>query len=1396
MNNKVLRLYSLIFLIIFSLSEFLFAQLNPNNLVQFNEKDGLPGAEIGQVLQDHLGYIWIPSLSGLTRYNGYEFKRYLMNLHDSTSIKTTIIGSLFEDSKRNIWIGGTACIDVYNPYNKSFKQFENGALREFTQLVDINSISESENGVIYFGVCENTAPAFKNSSPEISNCLLYYDEKDGIIKKFQPPKGIVIRRVYRLRSDFQKNIWILSKSGLFKIDRKNNFTKINAFNEELINNNGIIHDFKIDKNGIIWISGYNSKFFSFDTKTEKTKVYSLNGLFKGFDNKLVTRAIAIDKFNNIWLGSDQGLIFFDRAKKKFDIFQNESGRYIERADIYGLNFDSFGSLWIGTESKGLLKYDERTLFESFSYNKDENSSLTSGWANRIIEGKNGKIWITTSDDNLNNFGLNEFDPKTRKIKRWFIKNSLPACHALYGIYQLSKNQFYLGTDLGLFLFNSNNNSIKKIIFNGLSKNSFIYDFYNDTKGNLWLCTNIGIYKRNKGGEKFTHYYLVSYDSLRSVSNQVTRVIESKHYGLWFCTDNGLFLYNYDKDKFERRGFDIKSGSVFPCQDINSLYEDKNGIVWIGEWEGGLSRYNPLTGEIKNYSTNDGLPSMNIQGILGDEKNNTLWLSTFEGLVRFDKSTKQFTNYTTEDGIQSQLFADGSYLKTSNGLFIFGGSNGITVFNPNDIVRNSIPPKVFLTDLKISNKSILPGKNSILKKPIYDTDEITLNHNDNNISIDFIALHYLNPSKNQYAYILENYEKDWRSVGNQRSAYYSNLPPGEYMFRVKASNNHDLWNVKGAELKIIIKPPWWETWWAYLTYAAFTLFALYLIRRYEMNRISYKNQIKINEAVLKEKEETEKIKSQFFANISHEFRTPLTLILGPAEKIITSSTKDIKKEAGIIKTNSLRLLHLVNQLLDLSKLESEKLKLKASKQNIVSFIKWIALSFESLSESKDITLQLITEQEYIELYFDKEKMTKIFTNILSNAFKFTPEEGKITITIKEISLSKQDLSNQVWNNKGNSAKNFVEIKIRDTGIGIPQSEITKLFDRFYQVDSSLTREHEGTGIGLALTKELVELHRGRIIVNSELGKWAEFTVNLPLGFDHLKQDEIFTEEIGEHEIVKLVMDEESIKISDDIENEIAEKNNGASKDIILVVEDNYDMRKYIKNSLSNSYLVEEAINGEQGLRKAEKIIPDLIISDIMMPKMDGNELTKKLKNDERTSHIPIIILTAKTGQDNKLEGLKTGADDYLIKPFDTQELIVRIENLIKIRKNLQVKYGKGEPVHLHGDKKLRKIDEQFLTKVLGIIENHISDESFSIEDFSYEIGMSRTQLHRKLKAIAGKSASQYLRTVRLARAKKLIEEENGNISEIAYSVGFSSPAYFTKCFKEEFGYPPSEIKFLK
>jgi signal transduction histidine kinase/DNA-binding response OmpR family regulator len=937
-------------------------------------------------------------------------------------------------------------------------------------------------------------------------------------------------------------------------------------------------------------------------------------------------------------------------------------------------------------------------------------------------------------------------------------------------------------------------------------NNFIRTIYKDKIGNLWIGTEVGLNKLISGTATMSPAYFVRYlhnpkDSTTISNSRVWCIYQDQQGTIWIGTSGGLNKLIPSKDYNSQATFihyahDSKDPSSLSDNHVISIYQDNSGNFWIGTDAGGLSKFDSKSEKFVHFNEEDGLPDNSIKGILGDDEGN-LWLSTSNGLSKFNPKTVTFKNYSTTDGLQSNFFQGGAYFKNKKGEMFFGGDNGFNSFYPDSIKENVRIPPIVITDFRLFNNSVPVGldtttNRTILKKSITETKEIELSYKDFIISFEFAALDFHTPEKNKYAYILKGFDKEWNYTdANKRFATYTNLDPGEYTFKVKGSNNDGIWNETGASIKLIITPPWWSAWWAYSVYFLFGLGLLYSLRRYELNRTQLKNQVKLDEVKLKEREETDKMKSRFFANISHEFRTPLTLILGPTEKVLSESKdNETKKQLSIVKRSANRLLGLINQLLDLSKLEAGKLELKASKTNIVPFIKGLTMSFESMAERKDITLKIKSSSDEIELYFDKEKMTKIMTNLLSNAFKFTPEGGQITVALSLIpSPSGRGMS------KG-QGEGEVRITVLDTGVGISEEELSKLFDRFYQVDSSQTREHEGTGIGLALTKELVELHHGTISVDSKLGSWTEFTVTLPLGEKHLNDEEIVEEPVilsGAKNFTEPVIDD---FVKTDSSSQAPQNDNTLDEDknIVLVVEDNYDVREFIKDALGNEFQIEEAQNGEQGVRKAEQVIPDLIISDVMMPKMDGNELTKRLKNDEKTSHIPIILLTAKSEQQSKLEGLETGADDYLTKPFDTKELRVRINNLISIRKKLQEKYSKGDfiPVKKIEGKKLSDLDERFMSKVMEVIESHISEEEFSIEEFDREIGMGRVQLYRKVKALTGKSPSRYIRSIRLNRAKNMIEEKKGNISEIAYSVGFSSPQYFTRCFKEEFGFPPSDL----
>ena len=691
--------------------------------------------------------------------------------------------------------------------------------------------------------------------------------------------------------------------------------------------------------------------------------------------------------------------------------------------------------------------------------------------------------------------------------------------------------------------------------------------------------------------------------------------------------------------------------------------------------------------------------------------------------------------------------------------------GMVAFNPDNIEINTIPPKLVITDIKLFNKSLAIGSNSPLKQNISVTKEIQFAHWQNDISLECAALHFSHPQKNKYAYWLENYEKDWNFAGTNRLAVYTNLDPGEYIFHVKGANSYDVWNEEYISLRIVIHPPWWETWWAYLMYTLIFIIMITFIHFTQRKRIRIGNELEMRDFETKKLKEVDAMKSKFFANISHEFRTPLTLIEGPVEKLLASDkSNDRRNIYKMIKRNSERLLNLINELLELSKLESGKMKLSAQRGDIVSFTKAIVMSFESLADKKRIQIDITSSSDFIELYFDKEKMQKILANIISNAFKFTPEDGKITVCIEG------DISNRT-----------VIIEIADSGIGIPQEELPKIFDRFYQVVSTNMEGYEGTGIGLSLTKELVEIHHAAITVKSEEGNGSTFTLTFPLGTEHFEEEELIYSEseiILQDEII-----EENISVSSIIEEE---------KPLLLIVEDNHDVREFIINIIENKYRYYEGQDGQEGYEKALEHMPDLIVSDIMMPKLTGDKMCERLKNDQITSHIPIVLLTAKVSDQDKIEGLQIGADDYLIKPFNDKELLARINNLIIQRRKLREKYLRDAEIR-PTEVAVTSVDKKFIEKLMRVVEENISNPEFHVEQLADLLAMSRTQLNRKISSILGQKPNEFIRKYRIRRAAELIKQNFGNMTAVAYKVGFDNLSYFSKCFKQIYKQSPLEFE---
>jgi len=906
----------------------------------------------------------------------------------------------------------------------------------------------------------------------------------------------------------------------------------------------------------------------------------------------------------------------------------------------------------------------------------------------------------------------------------------------------------------------------------------IYHVFEDREGEIWVMTEnyLSHFKDPEQGI-FKNY---RFNPAESVREQIRPVItEDRSGNFWIGTAIGLLHFDRISESFRHYSHDPSDTTSLNNNLIKSIQPDPehpDKRLWIGT-TAGLSRFDIQSEQFTRYTTAHGLPNNVIYAILPDDSG-YLWVSTNRGLSRFDPDTMDFRNYNVHDGLQSNEFNTGAYFRSSSGELFFGGISGLNYFYPEKVTDNPNPPEIALTGFKIDDREITYQNSSgILGAPVPFVNNIQVNHNDDVLTFRFAALDYSAPEKNQYAYKLEGLSENWVELGNYASAIFTNIPHGEYILRIKASNNDGVWNEAGIGIGLIVTPPWWQTWWAYFIYVILFLAAGYSLRRYELKRYHLKNQLELDRVQIESLQKLDHLKSQFFANISHEFRTPLTLILGQIENVLTSDMdRKEKRKLEMATKNANRLLTLINQLLDLSKLEAGKMEVNKKQHNIVSFLKSLLYSFETLAESKEITLVFDSESDWIPVMFDTEKLERVFLNLITNAFKFTDPGGEIGMKVKKISAKK------------------VEIRVKDTGIGIPEDRIHNIFDRFYQVDSASTRLYEGTGIGLALVNEFVKLHNGDIEVQSKFGddsedrqSGTEFIIRLPVGHIDSKH------ETG-NEPHKISSYDPNSGISQSISRP-ADLNllpSNLDREILLIVEDNAEVREFIREQLEDDYRILEAENGLRGIELSREEIPDLIISDLMMPEMDGYDFCEHIRNDEKTSHIPVIMLTAKAGLENKLKGLETGTDAYLTKPFKVKELQVRVRKLIQQRQELRDQFSESGLIrtsNITDD----SIEKAFLEKAINVVENNFSNEQFNVQKFSDALNMTSSQLNRKLHALLEQSAIQFIIAVRLQHAAELLKHKNKTIAEISYEVGYNDQAYFTRVFKKQFGMSPSEFR---
>ncbi len=1124
------------------------AQVNTNNITHYSELDG---NNIFDVLSDQFGHIWLTTYNGLQRFDGYEFTRFYRDPNNSATISNSLVSSLYEDSKGRIWVGGAWDINMYDPKTKEFHSFDFAQLTGDGASVQpwIVSITEHKTGRIFFGALDFFDRKIKNS-------LFYFDDQTQSIKMVENPSTGPISNVNALTTDTSGNIWGIALNGIIKIGEVGSIDVIKLPSEKEISGSfARRQSVASDTSGRLWISSGSTQILIYDPKSELFDTKDLSGYLNRLGSDVSVNKIRFDGSNNAWIATSAGIIQYNVATDAWSNLNEDVNAQNAELDVISFDIDSFGNIWMGTLQAGLLKYENRRLFNSLrGVGHKTGSNINNGWVSRIFEDSDRTVWLSTVGSTSGPDGISNIDFKNETV-RTITNNEIREDWTMTIEFKEHRpGVFYISDLSGLHSLDVGTMELLAVDTGTLPAGLNISKHYIDHNETEWLGTNKGLYERKSGLSEFTQHDLSTQPGGSGSSNLITYIVPDSTAGIWILTNDGLFYYDHDSERVQRHAHDPNLGDVFAFQDINSLLRDENGIVWVGTWSGGLSRYDTNTLEIETFTMADGLPSMSIQYILKDDENNDLWLSTFNGISRFDIDTYQFVNYTTENGLHSQLFTDGVGLKTSDKMFIFGGSNGITYFHPSDISKNSPPPRMFFTDIKINDVS------QSFENGVYDIELIILDHDENNISFDYTGIHYSNPARNRFSFILENYDTGWRDVGLQRTAYYPNLPPGNYVFRVKAANSNGVWNEDGISIEVIIRPPWWKTVWAYIFYGFLFGGAIFGVDRFQRRRLTLREQERTRERELRQAKEIEKafknleiahenLKSaqsqliqqeklaslgQLTAGIAHEIKNPLNFVNNfsnvslemideALEELDKASQDDHTAETAAIladiKTNLTKIHEhgsradgIVKSMLQHSRGGTGKMEPTDLNALVKEFTN---LAYHGMRAGKnpieaEVTIDLDETIGEIPLVY--EDFSRVILNICTNAFDALRGSGigdqgsattpKASNLLKDGAVipTKSGPSPQVAS--GGTAHlqvrtrrdaNHIVIEIEDNGPGIPDDIKDKILQPFFTTKKGT----QGTGLGLSITHDIVKAHGGDIQVVSEVGEGTTFIIKLAI-----------------------------------------------------------------------------------------------------------------------------------------------------------------------------------------------------------------------------------------------------------------------------------------------------------
>ncbi|MCX2679278.1 ATP-binding protein [Galbibacter sp. EGI 63066] len=1347
----------------------------------------VPKVGIYTINQDDYGFMWIGTNgSGLYRYDGLDYKSYRFTLNDSTSLNSSIVYSTYLDDKDRLWVGTGEGLNLYDRNKDRFIRIPNTefGVDENTNIA-IRSLQQGNDGSLYIGTFGQGLYVLDLSSFAIKQVLN------------SPLNQSIPLTVYSIKVDKKGKIYAATNLGLQEYDKEKNLIKPSVFlNGEYIKVH--MESLLIDDDDNIWAgSNYDGIFKLSHFNGDDTGIRTIEN-FKISNNLFFSLTDLKD--GTLLCGTENDGLFHIDAEGNIIhhyLASNKDEKSLLSNSIWSLFTDHDDRVWLGYYNKGIAVYDElHDKFNGLESIYNNSNSLHTSSVSSIAEDEQGRFWI-----GMDGGGIDLYNKKTKKFTH-INKQTKGEYGGLGSEYiqcvfiDSKKNKWAGSWDKGIYFLK--NGTKKWINFNtentrGKLKSNTIVSITEDLKGIIWIATfHNGLHSYDPNTKEFTHHSSQAFIEHGLSNCDAWKVLADSKDNLWLGTTHGLFKIQNKNGKFEIVSMLDRMGEKYDnattANHILSLYESENGILWIGTKGAGLCKYDIDNDKLTWYNKLNGLPLDNICGIIESNDHN-IWVSGNSGIVKMDTKTKEFTNFTIYDGLLSNDFNMNATYRDSRGEIYFGGYGGVDYFDPDHIKTNTRENHLYLSELKIYNKKIGPTEsNSPLKKVITQTDSISLTNQQAVFTIEYSGINYTRPEKNEYAYYLDGYENIWNYVGTNKSATYTNLDPGNYVFKLKSSNNDGVWSTNPLELKITVLPPWWKTNWALASYIGLFLLGLFILNKLTQNRIREKQLAKYEREKRQQEKELNEKKFQFFTNISHEFRTPLTLIMNPLQDIINNKdlnlSPKIKEKHRIIHKNTARLHRLVNELLDFRRLEFNKINVKATRINLEELTENVIAYFKEEALEKRIDLSYDSDQKDIIVWADENMIEKVIFNIVSNAFKATPEGGSINVAL----YASDNIIDFPLVEEGYQSK-AIEIVVSDTGVGIEKEELNKMFERFYQVESLNKTYYGGTGIGLEVVQSFVNLHKGKIKVSSEIGKGTMFKVQLPVGKKHFGESEIQTTLNSD-----VISSKEKYLRSDTGAVQLKENNsNDVSVNVytLLIVEDNIELRNYLKSELTSQYKVVTANHGKEGLKLAKEILPDVILTDVIMPKMDGLTFCKHIKTDIGTSHIPLLMLTAKAKIDDRIDGIEIGADAYMVKPFDMRLLKLRLSQLITSRQLIFNKYFSGIS-DLPANANTTSLDKEFIQKVLNYINSHIDDPDIGVESLAVHLNLSRSQVYRKIKALTNQTANEFIRNIRLHKAKVLIQAGNSNISEVSYAVGFSSSSYFTKCFKSYFGILPTQV----